>query len=543
MKKHFYENGATLLYEENKKDATTSVTLGFKCGSQFDGKHPGLSHFLEHMLVSDTDKLTRDEVHVQNDIMDNFQNAFTTKDCIALTFNCPSVNFVNALKLNSDFVFRTHFDEKLMKDEIRPIVEEMNVSSDEDNMNDVISLITGNTSGYVIGTKENITSAYILGTEASLNKITSQDFFDYMNKYFVAENFVIGVVSSLPFEQVEKAVEENFINKLVSKPENKVTLSPTEYEYIKEDLMVALPGALKNAQNSFTLTFFFSNAVADDFDDKKYSNFEDWLFNSETGKLTKIFREQEGLTYTSYFQTVNLNGLHLKCFNIITSPKKVHTTIKTMVNMLDDLITNGISDEELAQFYKRTCSRRDRKRMSEHHSNNMFMHFIREGNKNEKRNLFDELLHLTKEELNDYFKNTYGFSNVGIILNGDLDKAQNIASTKEIRKALKKFENAPWVVTDEAIQKMIDEKIQEFADQIKPLPTLNEVLAGFKLTNKIMASLEKSMIIPEISSLFSKENLEDSFKVSMSDVTLSPQAEHYIKTHQVEIPEELVEGK
>ena len=62
----------------------------------------------------------------------------------------------------------------------------------------------------------------LLGTKETLNSITTQDLLDYKDKYFVTDNMVVSVVSSLPFEYVKKVVEEEFINKIPSKPQNKV---------------------------------------------------------------------------------------------------------------------------------------------------------------------------------------------------------------------------------------------------------------------------------------------------------------------------------
>lgn len=183
--------------------------------------------------------MTREEAQKQLDITDTYQNAFTSKDCIALTFDCPSVHFSQAMKLNSEFMFRKHFDPKLMKDEIRPIVEEMNMSKDDEILSGVFDVITGNNnSGYIIGSKNNMTSEYILGTEESLQKITAQDFFDYMDKYFVSENFICSIVSSLPFEKVKEQVDRFFISHLTSKKENKVDSSKETYAYTSKDIMV-----------------------------------------------------------------------------------------------------------------------------------------------------------------------------------------------------------------------------------------------------------------------------------------------------------------
>lgn len=519
MKIFKYDNGATLIYHHKKTADVTDATIGFCCGSKCDGKHPGISHFLEHMLVSDTDKMSRDEVHKLIDMTDTYQNAFTSKDAIALTFNCPSMHFGTLLSLNSNFIFRTHFDEKLMKAEIRPIMEELNMSKDDENLDLAIEMMTGSIlSSYIIGTKDSITSEYILGSEESLQKITTKDFFDYMNKYFVSENLIISIVSSLPFEEVQSKVDKYLISKIKSNPENKVTTKPTRYNFIRKDkLIINQDDIVKN--NTFELTFFFRNNLSNDLENRKYSMLERWLFNNETGKLSKLFREKHGLTYTSYFTTQDLGNLHLKCLNIKTSPKKVHQAIKTTVNMLDDIITNGITDDDLAQFYMKIKSKQQRiPKLSDEKSRNLFFEYLYDELPDNK-NIYEEILKLTKEDVNKYLKYTYGMSNVGIILNGNTLKAQNILTDQELQEEQNKILNEPYVVPDEVVTAKFEEKIYEIITNVNPLPTMNEILAGFKLGNKIIAEFEKKMIIP-YPYVLSNENK----KIKRSNVNYSDEA-------------------
>ena len=521
-----FANGATLIYQQNKQDSTTQATIGFSCGSKCDGDHPGLSHFLEHMLVSDTDKMTREEAQRQLDIMDTYQNAFTTKDCIALTFNCPSVNFVPSLKINSDFLFRKHFDNKLMHDEISPIIEEMHMRKDDEILSNVFNVLTGDiNSNYIIGTKDNITSEYLLGTEESLRKITQQDFFDYMDKYFISENFICSIVSSLPFEEVKKLVERYFINHLVSKKENKVLPSDMTYTYTNKDIMVFSNTEYTNLKNAFDITFFFKNDVISDFDNKKYSTFENWLFNNQTGKFTRLFREKHGLTYTSYFNTINLNGLHIKCLNIQTSPDKVHTAIKTTVEMLDDIISNGVTNDDLAQFYMKMVSQRERRTNSLPTAEKLFFKQLYSSSQKESRSMFNELLNLNKDDLNNYFKHTYGMSNVGIILSGNFDKAQHLKTDKELQEITDGILNSPLVVPDEEIDRMIQEACDKYSNEIQILPTLNEILAGFKLGNKMIAEMEKKLIVnPELVAFDGTRKR----RIKKRNITFSKKAQSYL---------------
>ena len=60
MAKYYqFDSGLVLLYEKNNINKETNINIDFDCGARCDGKLPGLSHFVEHMFFSGTDKLSK----------------------------------------------------------------------------------------------------------------------------------------------------------------------------------------------------------------------------------------------------------------------------------------------------------------------------------------------------------------------------------------------------------------------------------------------------------------------------------------------------
>ena len=58
-KAYKFDSGLTLLYEKNKINKATHISLDFDCGARCDGTIPGLAHFCEHMFFTETNKLQK----------------------------------------------------------------------------------------------------------------------------------------------------------------------------------------------------------------------------------------------------------------------------------------------------------------------------------------------------------------------------------------------------------------------------------------------------------------------------------------------------
>ena len=197
-----YPNGATFIYYQQNLNKTTDVTIGFLGGASLDGKKLGLAHILEHSLFFGTENMSRDEMNEIKNLTDTRYNAYTTQDCIADEFNCPSSSFENMLKINSDMLINKKIDPQVLENEKKVVLQElfMTLDNEQHTMFDDINV----SSSYKKGKD-------ILGNVHTLSEITVDDIADYKTKYFTTNNMVVSVVSDLPYEQVKSLVEKHLI--------------------------------------------------------------------------------------------------------------------------------------------------------------------------------------------------------------------------------------------------------------------------------------------------------------------------------------------
>lgn len=456
-----YPNGATLIYYKQNVNSTTDVTMGFLCGSDKDGEKKGLAHALEHSIFHGTEEMDEKEMYEIFRQTSTNQNAFTTQDFICTTFNCPNKNVEKVFKINADMLAKQNFKEEDWKKERKVILQELYLShKDDDSM--LIHLTAGN--------KTVKSSDDLLGNLDTLSAITTQDFVDYKNKYFITDNLVVSVVSSMPYEDVKNMVEQHFINRFPKNEENKVKITKRRYKFKDAEVIKDMPGS-----ETFDITFLLKGHQKVEKNDL-FTTFEDWYFNAFAGKLYQKFRIENQLVYSAYFANVEPVGLKLKSFNISTSPENVNKCIDVMTGIFKDIIEKGVTEEEFNAFRETMLAERERKtNLKMHQSSNLFIEYVY-GDKIFVKNFFDKLMNLSREEINEYFRKVYTRSMLNVVLKGDMVVAQKL-----------------FDISKHPFCAMSSETLtQKLGDTGEPIYDIGEILVKYNPLIKVLADLEIS---------------------------------------------------
>lgn len=456
-----YPNGATLIYYNQNINSTTDVTMGFLSGANFDGKKHGLAHAVEHsILLNNISGMTEQELYALLRKTGTRHNAFTNNEVIATTFNTPNNHFEEIFKLDCQMFLKRDFTETRWRKERKAILQELYMTLDEEG----ISSLEAN--------RRSKTKDKILGTPYTLNKITAQDLADYAEKRFITDNMVISIVSSLPYNQVKKIVEDNFINKFPSDKRKKVNLNIESYDLEDDFQTIDQPYA-----NSFDIEFLFKGLDGVEKNDLML-RFENWYFNDFAGKLHQNLRFGNQLVYTSSFISQPVLNSNLKAFEIKTSPENANKCVEVLTKILRDAIKEGISEEDFELFKQTMLAKRARKtNIKTYESQKLFFDYIY-GKKPFVRNFFNKLMNLKREDVNNYLKKVYGKSCLAVTYVGDMAKAQNI-----------KFTNKNGILypidTTYPINVVSDEQIVRDYLATKPLYTFDDILDMYKYWDEV----------------------------------------------------------
>ena len=205
FKKVKFDNGLRLLLIPQPSSLATTVLVLVAAGSKYETKEiNGLSHFLEHMVFSGTQKRPHlIDISSELDSLGSKYNAFTSHEYTGYFAKAQNKHFDHLLEIIADMYLNSRFDPEEIEKERGPIIEEINMYEDMPmrNVQDIfMKLVYGDQpAGWSIaGTKDNI------------RKLERDDFLKYRREHYVAEATVVLVAGGFDYKGIEDKVKNIF---------------------------------------------------------------------------------------------------------------------------------------------------------------------------------------------------------------------------------------------------------------------------------------------------------------------------------------------
>lgn len=336
------ENGATVVYQKQTSFNGSSFVIGFRSGSQLDGKFKGISHLLEHLLFRATsDNLTQ---NILNNILSHSinQNAFTTKNSIAVTFSATHDNVVPALENCMRMITSKKFTEDQIKKEVEIVKQEINMYKDQP---DDIDYAFENLLCALKGEQQ--TSIFdILGNPKSLKSITPELLKKYVSRYFNLDNLVISVTSNSPVDEIMELCQEHIFSKLKNaKSDSFIVPFSQPEEFNPVNGLFAIPN--RNQQNvEINILLRERNNYSDDID-KEYAVdiIESYVMNRFGSLLWDALRVKNNLVYSYSLEALDYGKVKYKNFNALTSGPKMRKTITEICKVIRSVAENGVPEK------------------------------------------------------------------------------------------------------------------------------------------------------------------------------------------------------
>ncbi|MDU5106323.1 pitrilysin family protein [Clostridium sp.] len=299
VKKHLLDNGLEVV--TIKKDTKiTSINLGVKVGSLYENiNEKGISHFIEHMLFKGTKGRTYEELNDELEFLGGEYNAYTDYTSTVYTISCLEEELNNAIDILGDMIINPAFDSDELEKERGVILAEMRASKD-----DIEDLSFKRTNE--VAFKNNPLRYDVAGLEKNVKTYKREDLLDYYNRYYLPNNSLITIVSSLEHEEAFKKIKEVFSSwktgetkEIVISKENNISKSVTT---IKKNI----------EQNTIVYLYTFYNLSKDLELPLRILNHR--LGESSNSLLFREVREKRGLAYdiyTSIDMTNNVKTLYI----------------------------------------------------------------------------------------------------------------------------------------------------------------------------------------------------------------------------------------
>lgn len=203
VKKHLLDNGLEVV--TIKKDTKiTSINVGIKVGSLYENiDEKGISHFIEHMLFKGTKDRTYEELNDELEFLGGEYNAYTDYTSTVYTISCLEEELINAIEIIGDMIINPDFNSEELEKERGVILAEMRASKD-----DIEDLSFKRTNE--VAFKNNPLRFDVAGLEKNVKAYKKNDLLDFYNKYYLPNNSLVTIVSSLEHEEAFNEIKKVF---------------------------------------------------------------------------------------------------------------------------------------------------------------------------------------------------------------------------------------------------------------------------------------------------------------------------------------------
>jgi predicted Zn-dependent peptidase len=267
---------------EGTKTATVLVLVG--TGSRYETKNiNGISHFLEHMMFKGTTKRP-DKIQIVKELesIGAEYNAFTSKEYTGYYARASAEKLDLMTDVISDIFLNSLLDGKEIEMERGVIVEEINMYQDMPSRY-IGDLFEG------LLYKDQPMGWNIAGEKETVTAIKREEFVNYFNSHYIAENTVVAIAGNVTDENATALVEKYFSNAREGSPVIKVPVADEQ----------SGPKSLVHFKETDQAHFHVGVRAFDMFDDRRYPlSLLNMIFGGGmTSRLFQEVREKRGLAY------------------------------------------------------------------------------------------------------------------------------------------------------------------------------------------------------------------------------------------------------
>lgn len=330
MIKYTLTNGIRVVQEQIPYFRSVSFGIWVKAGSRYENKsNNGISHLIEHMLFKGTSKYSAKAIAEIFDRIGGNVNAFTAKEYTCFYAKVLDEHLPIAVEVLADMFMNSVLSEEEMEKEKNVVLEEISMYNDtpDDYVHDLASLAAYG----------NHPLAYsILGEEHVLKQMKPIDLMNYMAEFYHNDHIVISLAGNFT-EQVSTLLEKHFghykVKGIEAKPQPPQFLGLQKFhekDTEQDHICISYPGYSLKDEQLYDMVLL-NNIVG----------------GGMSSRLFQEIRENRGLAYAvySYHSAYEDSGL----FTIYTgtAPNQTEEVLTVMMNIIEDIRTNGLTDHEL----------------------------------------------------------------------------------------------------------------------------------------------------------------------------------------------------
>jgi predicted Zn-dependent peptidase len=332
-------SGLRIVTEEIPTVRSAAFGIWVNVGSRDESlKVAGASHFLEHLLFKGTKRRSALEISSSIEAVGGEMNAFTSKEYTCFYARVIDKDLPLAIDVISDLITSSLGKSSDVEAERKVVLEE--ISMRDDDPADLVHELFAET---FYG--DTTLGRSILGTTKSIKSLSRSAVFNYYKKRYLPEDIVVAVAGNIRHQQVvDQIIAALSRDEFLDRAEKKFNLRPSQEFNRKPKRNVGLINR-KTEQAHIVLGMPGVNR-----DDKR--RFAMGVLSAALGggmssRLFQEIREKRGLAYSVYSYAQQFAGSGFLALYAGSTPSKAVEVIKIMRGVLEDVASNGLTDEEL----------------------------------------------------------------------------------------------------------------------------------------------------------------------------------------------------
>ena len=310
---------------------SVSVGVWLTRGSRHEpATHPGIAHFVEHMLFKGTPARSAEEIAQQVDSIGGQIDAFTSKEYAGYYLKVLDEHLPLAVEILSDLICNPVFADEDIEREKKVILEEIKMV--EDTPDDLVHELfaEGFWNNHPLGRP-------ILGTPQSVSSLDRATLKEYFGQTYVAANFVVVAVGNLEHWRVQDLLERALKN------------APHDGPAAVQTAPVVAPAIQVRKKDLEQSHIVFGTEALPQHHPDRYAGYalNTTLGGSMSSRLFQNVREKRGLAYSvfsglSAYQDAGALSIYAGCAN-----DAVAELIDVVVAEIRQMKAGGLAPVEL----------------------------------------------------------------------------------------------------------------------------------------------------------------------------------------------------
>ncbi|MFM8364438.1 MAG: M16 family metallopeptidase, partial [Verrucomicrobiota bacterium] len=383
-----YDNGLTLIVEEDRSAPVASVQAWCGTGSIHEGEWmgAGLSHILEHMLFKGTEKRPPGAIADQIQRRGGYINAYTSFDRTVYWIDTPVEGASEAVEILADVMQNATLPEDEYAKEQEVIRREFAMGFDDPNRQ---------ASELMLRTvfSESPFRHPVIGYLDVYNKLTRGNVLDYYKSRYVPNNITFVVVGDVDAAKIREELGELF--KTTPRQAIEPLFIASEPPQLgRREIHEEFPTELSRLSMAWRIPGVTHP------DTPALEILGEILGSGSSSRLNREIRERKEIAHQAGAGMYSLQTEGIFVMQAVTDPDKRDTAERESLAVLEDLKKNGITDAELERARRSILAAQIqglttmRGKASDLGSNWMLAR-----NLNFTRHYLDEIAKVTKEDI------------------------------------------------------------------------------------------------------------------------------------------------